>query len=174
LLAAAAPNGTENRLSYASTATTSSNPRSRDTQVTQSTTTSCTDSGLRDSKASARVSIAYPDYQERDLNDYEYGMTGVRKSKPGEPGYHRPRMPFEESRTSRPVATAYQGYQDHHPNGPEPKYMNPRVQELNGHELDYRRPRIRDLGVSQLESSSITPRQSLRHKISSPSLRKTI
>ena len=142
LLATTAPNGTNNRLSYESTVTTNSNPRSRSTEITESTATAYTDLDLRDSKASARTTTAYPDHQGRDLNDSEYSRT------------------------------AYPEYQGQYPNSAEPKYMNSRVQELNGDELDYGKTRTRNTATSQLESSSITPRPSLRHKTSSPSLRK--
>jgi hypothetical protein len=172
LLATTAPNGTNNRLSYESTATTNSNPRSRDTEVTESTATAYTDMDFRASHASARTTTAYPDHQERDLNDSEYPRTSLRNSQNLEPGYQMPRIPFEETRSSRPTATAYPEYQAQYPNSTEPKYMNSRVQELNGDELDYGKTRTRDMATSQLESSSITPRPSLRHKTSSPSLRK--
>lgn len=172
LLATTAPSGTNNRLSYESTATTNSNPRSRGTEVTESTATAYTDLDLRDSNASARTTTAYPDHQERDLNDSEYPSTSLRNSKNLEPGHQMPRMPFEETRSSRLTATAYPEYQGQYPNGAEPKHMNSRVQELNGDELDYGKTRTRNTATSQLESSSITPRPSLRHKTSSPSLRK--
>jgi len=167
LLATTAPNGTNNRLSYESMATTNSNPRSRSTEVTESTATAYTDLDLRDSKASARTTTAYPD--QRDLNDSENPRTGLRNSKNLELGYQMPRMPFEETTSSTPTATAYPEYQGQYPNSAEPKQMNSRVQEVNGDELDYGKTRM---ATSQLESSSITPRPSLRHKISSPSLRK--
>jgi len=172
LLATNAPNGTNNRLSSESTATTNSNPRSRGTEVTESTATAYTDLDLRGSKASARTTTAYPDHQERDLNDSEYPKIGLRNSKNIEPGYQITRMPFEETRSSTSTATAYPEHQGQYPNSAEPKYMNSRVQELNGNELDYDKTRTCNTATSQLESSSITPRPSLRHKTSSPSLRK--
>jgi hypothetical protein len=172
LLATTAPNGTNNRLSYESTATTSSNPRSRGTEVTESTATAYTDLDLRHSKASARTTTACPDHQERDLNNSEYPKTGLRNSKNLEPGYQIPRMPFEETRSPASAATAYPERQGQYPNSVEPKYMNSRVRELNGDERDYDKTRTHNTATSQPESSSITPRPSLRHKTSSPSLRK--
>jgi hypothetical protein len=172
LLATTAPNGTNNRLSYESTTTTNSNPRSRSTEVTESTATAYTDLDLRNSKASSRTTTAYPDHQKRDLNDSEYPKTGLGNSKNLEPGYQMSRMPFDETTNSTPTATAYPEYQEEYPNSAEPKYMNSRVQELNGNELDYGKIRTRNTATSQLESSSITPRPLLRHKTSSPSLRK--
>jgi hypothetical protein len=118
------------------------------------------------------MTTAYPDHQERDLNDSEYPRTRLRNFKNLEPGYQMPRMPFEETRSSGPTATAYPEYQGQYPNSVELKYMNSRVQELNGDELDYGKTRTRDRATTQLESSSVTPRPSLRHKTSSPSLRK--
>jgi hypothetical protein len=172
LLATVALNGTDNRLSYASTATTSSNRRSRDIQTTQSTATADTDPGVHDSKASARTNIAYSYHKELDVDDSEYAATGIRNSSSHEPGYQIPRMPFDETRTSRLSAAAHLDYQDQHINSSKHKYMKLRVPKVNGHELDDGKPRIGDFGASQLESSSITPRPSLRHKTSSPSLRK--
>jgi hypothetical protein len=169
LQARTAPSGTNNRLSYESTATTNSNPRSRSTEVTESTATAYTDLDLRDSKASARTTTAYPDHQGRDLKESEYLR---RNSKNLELGYQMSRMPFEETTSTTPTATAYPEYQGQYPNSAEPKYMNSRVQELNGDELDYGKTRTRNTATSQLESSSITSRPSLRHKTSSPSLRK--
>jgi len=172
LQARTAPSGTNNRLSFESTATTNSNPKSRSTEVTESTATAYTDLDLRDSKASARTTTAYPDHQGRDLNESEYPRTGLRNSKNLELGYQMSRMPFEETTSTTPTATAYPEYQGQYPNSAEPKYMNSRVQELNGDELDYGKTRTRNTATSQLESSSITSRPSLRHKTSSPSLRK--
>src|ERR1700756_324182 len=148
LLATTAPNGTNNRLSYESTATTNSNPRSRSTEITDSTATAYTDLDLRDSKASARTTTAYPD--RRDLNDSENSRTGWRKSKNLELGYQMPRMPFEET-----TATAYPEYQGQYPNDAEPKPMNSMVQDVNGDELDYGKTKTHDTATSQLESSSI-------------------
>jgi hypothetical protein len=164
-----ATTGTNNRLSYESTATTNSNPRSRSTEVTDSTATAYTNLDLRDSKASARTTTAYPDHQGRDLSNSEYPRTRLRNSKNLELGYQMPRMPFA---SSTPTTTAYPEHQGQYPNSAEPKYMSSRVQELNGDELDYGKTRTRNTAASQLESSSITPRPSLRHKTSSPSLRK--
>ena len=161
MLATTASNGMNNRLSYGSTTTTNSNPRSRSTVVTESTATAYTDLDLRDSNAFARTTTAYPDHQERDLN-----------SKNLEPGYQISRMPLEETRSPRLTAIAYPEYQGQYSNSAEPKYMNSRVQELNGDDLDCGKTRTRNTATSQQESSSITPRPSLRHKTSSPSLRK--
>jgi hypothetical protein len=172
LLATTAPNGTNSRLSYGSTATTNSNPRSRGTVVTESTATAYTDLDLRDSSTFARTTTAYPDDQERDLNDSEYRTTSLRNSKNLEPGCQISRMPFEDTKSPRLTATAYPEYQGQYPNSAEPRYMNSRVQELNGADLDYGKARTRNTATSQQESSSITPRPSLRHKTSSPSLRK--
>ena len=173
MLPTAALNGTENRLSYGSTATTNSNPRLGETQITQSAVTAYIDPGLRHSKAFARADAASADYWDGDLNEPEYpDSTRVSSSGTRQPAHRMPRMPFDEPKTSRPVVTAYAGHEEQHPNKPEPKKLKSRVRELNGHELDYGKTRNRDSGASQLESNSITPRHSLRHKTSSPSLRK--
>jgi hypothetical protein len=162
LPAKTAPNGTNNRLSCESTTTTNSNPRSRGTE---STATAYTEQGSRDSKASARMTTVYPDHQERP-------KTKLRNSKNLEPGYQTPGISFEETTSSTPTATAYLEHQGQYPNSAEPMYMNSRVQEHNGDELDYGKSKTRNTATSQPESSSITPRLSLRHKTSSPSLRK--
>jgi hypothetical protein len=62
-----------------------------------------------------------------------------------------PRMPFEESRTSRPTTTAYLDHQDWRLNSSEPKNMDSREQEPKGHELDHGKPKIQDLGASHLD-----------------------
>jgi hypothetical protein len=121
LLATTVPNDANNRLSYESTVTTNSNPRSRGTE---STATAYTDLDLRDPNAFARTTTAYPDQQERA------------------------RMPLEETRSSRLTATAYPEYQEQYPNSAEPKYMNSRAQGLNGDELDYGKTRTRNPATS--------------------------
>ena len=173
-MATAAPNGTtDNRLSYASSATTNSNPRSGGTQATESTATAYTNPDVRNAKPSARMDAADADYKDGYFNYVEHPTKAKEwNSRSREPEHSMPRMPFEETKAWKPTATVDAGYEAQHPDDTEPKYMNSRVRQLNGHELDYEKTRNRDPGASQLVSSSITPRHSLRHKTSSPSLRK--
>lgn len=103
----------------------------------------------------------------------EHVMTRARSLKQQEPEHHLPRMPFEEMSTSNPVTAAYVDYKDWHSNSSAPRTKNSRGQDLNGHELDYDKRRTWNVGAAHsAESSAITPRHSLRHKTSSPSLNK--